>query len=173
MIEANGQRIETELPNRLRHVLEEQRKNLAERMSHIEQQVLAGQTGMTEMNTLLGQVRTEVVRISNAGGGGGNSNNKSLLDPKQFVLVKFDGDEQLGNKEHFEEWRDDIEEYLNSQRPGLKAVLEAAARFGEEISHYNFVDVVRKAGLNPSSMSWTYEEVAKDAFTFIKKYLTG
>ena len=69
VIEADGQRIETELPNQFRHVLEEQRKNLAERMSHIEQQVLAGQTGMTEMNTLLGQVRTEVVRISNAGGG--------------------------------------------------------------------------------------------------------
>ena len=173
MIEANGQRIEAELPNQFRHVLDEQKKNLVERMSLIEQQVLAGQTGMMEMNTLLGQVRTEVVRIGNAGGGGGNSHNKSLLDSKQFVLVKFDGDEKLGNKENFDEWRDDIEEYLNAQRPGLKAVLEAAARYGEEISRYNFEDVVRKAGLNPGSISWSYKEVAKDAFTFIKKYLTG
>ena len=65
------------------------------------------------------------------GGGGGGHKKKSLMDPKNFELKYLDGDKETKNA--IDEWRDDMEEYLNSFFPNLKFFMEKAARWKTEI----------------------------------------
>ena len=76
------------------------------------------------------ELRAEINRISmssqQGGGGGGGHKKKSLMDPKNFELKYLDGDKKTKNA--IDEWRDDMEEYLNSFFPNLKFFLEKTAR---------------------------------------------
>ena len=57
-----------------------------------------------------------------SGGGSSSHKTKSILDPKNFVITVFDGDK--GDKENLEEWREDIEDFLDTNYSKVKAVLE-------------------------------------------------
>ena len=90
------------------------------------------------MRDLIQETRVQVASIPQTGSQGqaSTSAGKSLLDPKSFTVKVFDGDK--GDKEDFEEWRDDLEEQLDAFFPGVKAILTKGARSGIEITESNF-----------------------------------
>ena len=79
------------------------------------------------------------------------------MDPKTFSSKVFDGGK--GEKEGFEEWRDDLEDQLETYFPGIKSILTVAARATVEITESNFEDLVRTAGVDPHALTWTHRTV--------------
>ena len=75
---------------------------------------------------MIQELRVQIASVANSASGsgpsGGGGPHKSLLDPKSFSLETSDGDK--GEKEDFEEWREDLEEQLDHFYPGIKEIWE-------------------------------------------------
>ena len=159
-------------PARLQQIIDDSHSFVNERSKSVQDMTQSISDGLRQLNNALVQTQAEVKRIDekdHGGHGGSDSGQRSLINTKNFELKKYDPDRD--SKAVWEEWRDDLEEHLNALRPGLKAVLEKVARWKVEISASNFNEILQAAGLDQFHMSWSYESVNEQLYTFVKKYL--
>ena len=114
--------IKLEVPQRLADIMLETKNFVSERTTAMESQFQDAQQGLHRLQMQTIELRAEINRIGmssqQGGGGGGGHKKKSLMDPKNFELKYLDGDKEIKNA--IDEWRDDMEEYLNSFFPNLK-----------------------------------------------------
>ena len=120
-----------------------------------------------------GLVQAELNRIggltgSSAGGGG---RARSLVDPKNMTLRAADTDKDP--RSVFEEWRDDLEDYVEESHVNLKPVLQKVARWRNEVDENEFRSILQGLSLDVNGLHWTYETVSRELKTFIKKYIQG
>ena len=130
--------IKLEVPQRLADIMLETKNFEGERTTAMESQFQDAQQGFHRLQMQTTELRAEIDRIGSSqssGGGGGGHKKKSLMDPKKFDLKYLDGDKETKNA--IDEWRDDMEEYLNSFFPNLKFFMEKAARWKIEIDEEN------------------------------------
>ena len=164
--------IRTGFPQRLQQIIDESHNFVTERSKSVQEMTQSISDGLRHLNAALVQTQADVKRLDerdHGGHGGSESGPRSLINTKNFELKKYDPDRD--SKAVWEEWRDDLEEHLNALRPGIKTVLEKVARWKVEISASNFTEILNAAGLDQYHMSWTYESVNEQLYTFVKKYL--
>ena len=166
----------TQMPDRMRAVISEQQTFVVEKhrafddnMGRIQEMMNQMNNGIATMRGDLNSVKAEVTAGSSRPSSGGG---RSLIDPKTFKLTVFDGDKHE-NKQMWEDWREDMEDYLNQFHPGIKAILEKAARWKSEVTIGEFAAVVGQAGIDPGALTWNFNVVDQEIFTFIRKFLTG
>ena len=167
--------LQTTIETRVNAVLTENREILMQRSNQLEEAHRQTQAAMTVVTQNVAQVKADVNAVATQGGGqgsgGGRGGKRQLIDAKNFTLKVFDGDRD--SKQAFEEWREDIQDYLNSFFPGIKGVLDRAARWKDEIDQHNIHALVQDAGIDPQSLAWTYADANQEIYTFIKKYVTN
>ena len=107
--------IKFEVPQRLADIMLETKNFVSERTAAMESHFQDAQQGSHRLQMQTIELRVEINRIGmssqQGGGGGGGHKKKSLMDPKNVELNFLDGDKEIKNA--IDEWRDDMEEYLN------------------------------------------------------------
>lgn len=175
VIVSKMEKIEGETPGKLREIMEEHRNFVIEKTRQADANSIQLNDVVRQMQEVITTVRMEVNVLGATSAQSGGSSQprglKPLLDPKSFALTKYDG--SPGEKEDFEEWRDDMEEYLETYRSNIKPILQKAARFQHEITRSNFEDVVHEAKVDPHSLQWSFDTVTEEIYTFMKKFLKG
>ena len=166
-------RMGSDLPAQMRALLDESKiltMDKAAQMEHLRQQTT---DAFTSLNQQLAAMQADVVGIgqTSSGSGTGSSHERGLINPKDFALKVYDGEQS--SKMHWEEWREDLEDFIDSVRPLCKMVLEKCSRWPDEIHQNNFANVLNAAGIHHSQLSWTFEKLDKDLYTYIKKFLSG
>ena len=168
-------KMEGDTPGNFREIMEEHRTFVIEKTRQADANTIQLNDVIRQMQEVLSQTRMDVNALGHASASTGGQSQprglRPLLDPKSFTLVKYDG--APGEKEDFEEWRDDMEEYLETYRTNIKPILQKAARFEHEITRGNFDEVVREAKIDPMSLSWDFDTVTEEVYTFMKKFLKG
>jgi len=131
----------TQMPEQLKVIIDEHRAHAAEKSRATDEAlqkasdvVMDMKTGIQAMRTDLNSVQSQVDAGGGSASGGGNGGGKrSLIDPKTFKLLTFDGDKHE-TKQMWEDWREDMEDYLQEFHKGIKPILEKAARWKVEIT---------------------------------------
>ena len=98
---------------------------------------------------------------------------KPLLEAKNFHLTKYGVNGDKDTKLAFDEWRDDIEEYLNTYLSMIKEMIQNAAGHSETIDQDNVSDVCVSAGVAEHYLSWTFAGVNDEIYTLVNTYLGG
>ena len=167
-MQKHGENVES----KVQAVLVENRSIVIERTNQLEEANRATQDAVAGASATMNQMRSELNMITSQAGGGterARGSSRKLIDSKNFQLKVFDGDTDTKNT--FEEWREDMQDYLETFFPQISMILDKAARWGDDITGTNISDVVRAAGVQPSDLAWTYEDANRDIATFIKKYV--
>ena len=76
-------------------------------------------------------------------------------------------------KSVFEEWRDDLEDYVEEFHVNLKPVLQKVARWRNEVDENESGSILQSLSLDVNGLHWTYETVSRELKTYIKKYIQG
>ena len=124
------------------------------------------------LNQISIQTRADLNAMAAHGGAptqSGKGGHRKLIDAKNFTLKVFDGDRD--SKNAFDEWREDMQKYLETYYPMINPILDKAARWEHEIAQDNIQQIAAAAYVDTSALQWTYNEVNKDIFTFMKKYV--
>ena len=170
-MQAQSQVLEN-LPSQFKAVIDENRTSAGERIQVIENFISQSGESMRAMRSELSSTQAEMARVaSSTGGGPRSSNNKKLLDPKNFNLTIFDGDKE--SKLEWEEWKEDMLDFLNGYFPGSKDILEKAGRWKEDIDEHQLSSICSELNFNPMANGWSYEGVKKYVNSFMRKYLKG
>ena len=177
-IHTENERIKTETPQRLKEILDESRAFVLDRTERQEKALIKAQETVIAMQSAVAQLRADANLLNertssghSGGGTSGPSGSKSLLDTKNFTLTKVDGDKE--SKIVWEDWREDLEEYLNALRPEIKKVLQKAARWKFEITEDEFEKIADAAGTRVDTLKWSYKSVNEELATFVKRHVTG
>ena len=168
----------SQMPGRIneqvKNLLQEQQHGAQERFRYIEQ--INGQThaGVQQINEVLGGLRSEVNvvqhEVSTSAGHSGGGGKRSLIDPKTFKFKICEGAENE-SRQVWEDWREDMDDYLNQFHKDIKPILEQAARWKRDIDEAEFTTVVNSAGIQFGQLTWSYSIVEKELSTFIKDWL--
>ena len=131
------------------------------------------QANVNELNKSAGEIRAQINHIQmtgTAGSTGGESRDKKLIVAKNIQLTKYGANGDKDTQLLFDEWRDDMEEYLNAYRPVIKYVLQKAARYPEDIDEDNCGELVRRAGIRCQGLMWILAPANDEFYTFNKKH---
>ena len=166
------EQMKLEMPTTLQTLLGESKSYVTERTETIGKLATQLQEAFQRLQGTTVQIRADMSAMGNSGSGGsGGHRSKSLIDSKNFVIAKFDGDKAV--KEDWDEWRDDLEDYLETFFPKIKTVLTKAARWAAVITAENFDEICRAAGGSELDLAWTYMAANDEIFRYVKKQLTG
>ena len=169
--EMEGMKIE--VPQRLADILTESKENITGQVRTMETAFQEAKDAYQRLNVQTSSIKVEVTRLGTnaASGGGGGFGKKKIIDLKPFKIEKLDGDKETKN--FLEEWRDDVEDFMNGHHTGLKAVMQKAARWKTEIDEEQIDLLLSELGTNRQSLQWTIEEIDDEPVTFLKKHLMG
>lgn len=163
-----------DVPAQMKALLDENKNLVMDKAGQMD--ILRQQTTswVNEIQTEMNNLTSEVGRIGSMQGNSGPSGprqDKGLVNAKDFTLKIYDG--EAHNKMNWEEWREDLEDFIETVRSNAKVIMEKSSRWPEEITASNFNQVVAAAGLREQDLTWTYEKVDAELYTFVKKYISG
>jgi hypothetical protein len=119
----------TQMPEQLKAIIDEHRvhtteknKGTDEALKNASDIVMDMKAGIQTMRHELNSVQSQVDAGGGAPSGGSGGGKRSLIDPKTFKLLTFDGDKHE-SKQMWEDWREDMEDYLHEFHKGIKPIL--------------------------------------------------
>ena len=167
--------IKSEVPQRLADLLQESRSFVEQRSSALEAMNLAMQQAITTVQNHSAAMQTEINQLesspSSGPGPSGEGKMKSLLDTKQFQIRTLDGAPE--HKMALDDWREDMEEYLEAFRPSIKLILAKAARWTKDVDETEFGIMCGELGIQTMRLKWEFKNADAELYTFIKRHLQG
>ena len=165
--------IKVEVPQRLQLILDQSQEHMNVRSKSMEESWKNAQEAFQGIQNQVVALQRDVVHLGSvtSAGGGGAGRKRSMLDLKNFNVKNLDGDKET--KIELDDWREDMEDYMNSSMPHLKQVMEKASRWKEEIDEGEFHKILTSIGINLHQLTWQFDDLQDEPYSFMKKRTLG
>ena len=146
-----------DVPAQMKALLDENKNLVMDKAGQMD--ILRQQTTswVNEIQTEMNNLTSEVGRIGSMQGNSGPSGprqDKGLVNAKDFTLKIHDG--EAHNKMNWEEWREDLEDVIETVRSNAKVIMEKSSQWPEENTASNFNQVVSAVGPHEQDLTWNY-----------------
>ena len=165
--------VKTDVPQRLAAIMEETTSYVGKRRDDLERCFSHAQGGFHRFQLQSEAFRAEIKPVSSSACSGGGSGTKtcSLIDSRSFELNSPDGNKDSTTA--IDEWREDMEEHVNSYLPISIYIMEIAARRKFEINNDEVVELTQELNIDAHQLTWRMRDLNGEAATLMKKKLAG